>query len=1054
MSITELSIKRPTLVIVGFTILMLLGAFGYTQLNYELLPKITPPVITITTVYPGASPSEVENSVTKVLEDAVSGLDKVDALYAQSQEGASLLTVNFEQSADIDKALSDAQREISQVQSRLPDGIKAPIIDRFALDEFPVLRVAMTGTLPGTQFYQLLKDKVQPRLARLAGVGQVTLIGGEEREIRIALDAQKIRANNLSILQVTQAIKSANLDIPTGKVNDTDGEYIVRLAGKFASVDDLRTLVVAEARDGSRIHLAEIAEVHDGTKEIATYSRLNGVDAVTVQIFKQSDANQLEVSRLARAELVNLEQDFKAIGLKADIAQDGSTFTVDAANAVKQDLSVAILLVALVMLAFLHSVRNSLIVMVAIPASLISTIFAMFLLGYTLNLMTLLAMSLVIGILVDDSIVVLENIYHHMEKGEDRRQASVTGRSEIGFAALAITLVDVAVFVPLIMVTGIVGNIMRQFAAVVVVSTLLSLLVSFTLTPMLASRFAILQPLTAKSVMGRIGLFFEAMYDRFANHYSGILHWSLRHRKTVGIATLVMFFASVALVPLGFIGGEFITKSDRGEFSVTVELPLGTPVEETNRLTRDIEERLAAVPEVRKLLTNVGTSSEGWIGLTSPHAAEVNVTLAARSERERTTAEIAREIKAIVRSFPGVKVRVNEIGIFGTADQSPIQLVVNGTDYDEVRAGAEHLATVVRHVPGATDVRLSSEDGKPETRIDFDREKMAALGLSVAEVGQTLRVALDGDDDSKFRDGPNDFGIRIQLDSYDRSRTANLANLTFFNRSGQQIELQQFATIQQTSGPTKLLRRDRNYGITVLANSTGRPIGSIGQDVATALKSNPLPAGVGMAYEADLKMQQESNSSLGMAFLAGIVFTYLIMVALYNSWIYPFVVLFSIPVAMIGALLALALTMKSLSIFSMLGIIMLIGLVGKNAILLVDRANVNKASGMPTFAALMEAGKTRLRPIVMTTIAMILGMVPLALHSSAGAEWKSGLAAALIGGLTSSLLLTLVLVPVVYIKVDQWRESVPAFFGRLFGRRIAVRPIRVAVAAEHTSVSA
>jgi hydrophobic/amphiphilic exporter-1 (mainly G- bacteria), HAE1 family len=1043
MTITELSIKRPTLVIVFFTILMLLGAFAYTRLNYELLPKITPPVITITTVYPGASPSEVENSVTKVLEDAVAGLDQVDALYAQSQEGVSLLTVNFKQSADIDKALSDAQREISQVESRLPDGVKAPVIDRFALDEFPVLRVAMTSTLPGPQFYQFLKDRVQPRIARLAGVGQVSLVGGEEREIRIFLDAQKLRANNLSLLQVTQAVKSANLDIPTGKVNDTDGEFIVRLAGKFTRVDDLRELVVAEARDGSRVHLGEVAEVRDGTKEITTYSRLNGVDAVTVQIFKQSDANQLEVSRLAHAELARMQQDYHDIALKADVAQDGSTFTVDAADAVKQDLSVAVVLVALVMLIFLHSIRNSLIVMVAIPASLISTIFAMYLLGYTLNLMTLLAMSLVIGILVDDSIVVLENIYHHMEKGEPRRTAAVSGRNEIGFAALAITLVDVAVFVPLIMVTGVVGNIMRQFAAVVVVSTLLSLVVSFTLTPMLASRFALLQPLSPTSMLGRLGRMFESLYERFSNHYMGLLEWSLRHRKTVGVTIVAMFIAAVALVPLGFIGGEFITKSDRGEFSVSVELPLGTPVAETNRVTRDIEQKLVQVPEVRKLLTNVGTSSEGWIGLTSPHAAEINVTLVPRSERERPTAQVAREIKRIVREVPGVKVRVNEIGIFGTADQSPIQLVVNGTDYEQVRAGAEHLARIVRSVPGATDVRLSSEDGKPETRVDFDREQMAALGLSVAEVGQTLRVALDGDDESKFRDGANDYPIRIQLDSYDRSRTANLANLTYMNQSGEQIELQQFATISQSSGPTKLLRRDRNYGITVLANSTGRPIGSIGQDVATALAKDPLPVGVGMAYEADLKMQQESNSSLGMAFLAGVVFTYLIMVALYNSWIYPFVVLFSIPVAMIGALLALALTMKSLSIFSMLGIIMLIGLVGKNAILLVDRANANRETGMPTYQALLEAGKTRLRPILMTTIAMILGMVPLALHSSAGSEWKSGLAAALIGGLTSSLMLTLILVPVVYIKVDQWRERVPAFLWRVFGRKTTVRPVPV-----------
>ncbi len=1031
MTITELSIKRPILVIVLFVVLMLLGAFSYTQLSYELLPKITPPVITIVTTYPGASPNEVENSVTKIIEDAVSSLDQVETIYSNSQEGVSLVTINFDQSADIDRALSDAQREVQQVESQLPENAHSPVLDRFALDEFPVLRVAATSNLPPTEFYQFLKDHVQPRLAQLKGVGQVRLIGGEEREIRIQLDAQKLRANGLSVPQVAGAVKAANLDFPTGKVKDSDGEFIVRVAGKFASVDELASLVIAELPSGGKIRLSDVADVQDGSKENLTFSRLNGQDAVGIQIYKQSDANQVEVSSVVRKELDELVRDYAAQKLTVDIAQDGSTFTLDAADAVRTDLGIAILLVAIVMLLFLHSMRNSLIVMVAIPTSLISTVFVMYLLGYSLNLMTLLAMSLVIGILVDDSIVVLENIYHHMQKGKDRERAAVDGRNEIGFAALAITLVDVAVFVPLIMVTGIVGNILRQFSVVVVVSTLMSLLVSFTLTPMLASRFAKTAMLSSRSIFGRIALAFEAWYERLAENYQSVLDWSLRHRKTIGFGIVVAFFASIALVPLGFIGGEFITKSDRGEFTVTVEMPLGTPLEETSMITRQIEQSLVQIPEVKKLFTNVGVSGEGWIGLSSPHNSEINVTLVPRSERERSTADLAREIKSKVREVPGVKVRVNEIGIFGTADQSPIQLVISGTDYGQVQKGAEHLAEILRRTPGATDVRLSSEDGKPETRIELDREKMASLGLSVADVGQTLRIALDGDDDSKYRDGANEFGIRIQLDEFDRTKTEKLANLPVVNSRGEQIELQQFATIYQTTGPTKLMRKDRNYGITVLANSTGRPSGSIGADAFKELEKNPLPAGVTMSPEADLKMQQESNSDMGIAFLAAIVFTYLIMVALYNSWVYPFVVLFSIPVAIIGALLALALTMKSLSIFSMLGIIMLVGLVGKNAILLVDRANSARTEGMNTHDALLDAGKARLRPIVMTTVAMVLGMMPIALHASAGAEWKSGLAWALVGGLISSLVLTLVLVPVMYAKMDEWRVSVPAFFRRV-----------------------
>ncbi len=1032
MTLTELSIKRPSLIVVLFAALGVLGVFSFSQLKYELLPKITPPFITVATVYPGASPSEVETSVTKLLEDAVSGVDKIKTVSGTSAEGVSIVAIEFVMSANVNLALQDVQRKVNEVSSQLPEGARTPTVSKFAIDEMPVLRMGVTGTMPSREFYQLVKDKVQPLLAKIPGVGQITLIGGDEREIRVNIDPRRLRSYGLSLVQVTQAIKAANLDFPTGKVEEGNEQYIVRIAGKFTSVDDLRKSVIARSKQGGDITIADIAEVEDGRMEYSRLSRIDGVSSIGILVSKQSDANTVDVSALVRKEIPVIEHLYKSSGLTFDIAQDGSTFTLDAANAVKKDLTLAIILVAIVMLAFLHSIRNSIIVMIAIPASLISTFIAMYAFGLTLNLMTLLGLSLVVGILVDDSIVVLENIYHYLEKGDQPAQAALKGRNEIGFAALSITLVDVVVFLPLALVSGLVGNIMREFALTVVFSTMMSLFVSFTVTPLLASRFAKLEHLTRGSLLGKFGLWFEGVFERMTALYITILEWGLAHRgKVVGV-TIALFVASFALVPFGFIGSEFIAVADRGEFAVTLELPPGSTLENTNAVTQTAEEMISTIPEVRKMFVNVGASSDGFLSQSSNNIAELNIALVPKEERMKNTDDVAEEIKQLLSGIPGAKVRANPIGIFGMANQTPIQIVVSGTSYADARLASSAIADAIRKIPGTADVRLSSEEGKPETRVEIDRQKMASFGLTVAEVGQTLRVAFSGDDDSKFREGDHEYKIRIVLDEFNRSSTSDIGSVTFVNRTGQLVELKQFATIYQATGPTKLQRQDRNPSVTVFSQAVGRPSGSIGEDIQKAVAGLALPEGITIAYKGDLQNQSEGFDSLALALGAAILFMYMIMVALYDSYVYPFVVMFSVPVALIGALLALALTMKSLSIFSILGIIMLVGLVGKNAILLVDRANQTRAShGLTPHDALLEAGRARLRPIMMTTVAMVFGMLPIAMSTEAGAEWKSGLAWAIVGGLISSLLLTLVLVPVVYIWIDSLRERFPAFFVRV-----------------------
>ena len=1022
MTLTELSIKRPTLIVVLFTVLGILGLFSYQQLQYELLPKMTPPVVTVSIRYPGASPGEVETSLTKPVEEAVSAIEKISSITSTSTEGLSVVAIEFSNSANIEKALQDAQRKINEVRDRFPNEAKAPVISRFALDEVPVLRIGATSSLPDAEFYQMLKDDIKPLLASIGGVGQVYLVGGREREIRVNIDLARLQSYGLTVTDVFKEVGKANSDFPTGKIDDRDKQFVVRLAGKFTSLEELKNLVLRSSPSGT-VALRDVAEVEDGFKEITTLTRVNGRSAVGIMVMKQSDANTVDVSRLTRAALSKLAVLYSSSHLQFDIAQDASTFTLEAVTAVQHDLLLAVLLVALVMLLFLHSLRNSLIVLVSIPTSLVTTFIGMYLFGFSLNLMTLLSLSLVVGVLVDDSIVVLENIYRHLERGEEPRNAALAGRNEIGFTALSITMVDVVVFLPLSLVSGIVGNILREFSVVMVISTLVSLFVSFTLTPLLASRFSTVEKFTGKNVVEKFALAFERNFQRLRQSYIDLLKWSLKNPGKVFFSAVLLLFLSFLLPFFGFIGGEFISVSDRGEFAVKLELEPGTPLQETNRLTRSVERRLTSMAEVKKVMVNVGASSEGFFNQSADNISEINVRLTPKEERTRSTDTIMQAIRLNLQDIAGLKASINPIGIFGTANETPVAVIISGPLRSQVTRVAEALRDSLKTVSGTADIKLTSQIGSPEMRVIVDREKMATFGISIADVGAALRTAYAGDEAGKYRDGGDEYDIRVMLDKYYRQDTSMLSEITFRSSQGDMVRLGQFVTFEQDRGYTQLQRKDRNNAVWVKAQVVGRPVGSIGKEIerimANMKKNSLMPSTVSYAYESDLKRQGESNSTLLLSFLVAIIFVYLIMVALYDSWIWPMVVMFSIPLAIIGAFFALAMTGKSLSIFTILGMIMLIGLVGKNAILLVDFINKFRDEGMELSAAILEAAKERLRPILMTTLTLIFGLLPIALSQSSGSEWKSGLSVALVGGLFSSMFLTLLVIPVVYVWFDK-----------------------------------
>lgn len=1027
MTLTELSIKRPSFIIVIFTILIGGGLLSYNQLSYELLPDFSPPLLTIQTVYPGASPATVESQVSKPLEDELSSLEDIAEVTSFSLDNASLVMIEFNPSTDIEQALENAQRKINQIKSRLPEDADDPIISKIDPNAAPVLQVSAVATkISEKEFMKLMDDELLPQMKQVKGVGSITVLGGEKREIRVNIDKEKLRLYGLTLSQVNQMIAASNIEFPTGKVKGDAEQLTVRLAGKMQSVDALRELILTN-QGGSEVKLKDVADVFDGSADQLTVSRFNGNNGIGLRVMKQSDANAVEVSKLSQERFKALEEKYKDQGVKFTVATDTSKPTIQAVDAVLHDLEIAILMVAAVMLLFLHSLRNAIIVLIAIPASLISTFIAMYLLGYTLNLMTLLAMSLVIGILVDDSIVVLENIYRHLQMGKGKRKAALDGRTEIGFTALAITLVDVVVFSPVVFIDGIIADILKQFSIVVVISTLMSLFVCFTLTPWLASRFAKETHLDPKKNWFHIPLaWFERRITKFTEAYVSLVGWSLRNKKIAVPVIIIIFFSGMASMGLGIVGQEFVAEGDQGKFMLKLKYERSATFEENNTTTLKIEQLLLAQKDVIDMVfSNVGGPSAGMgaAAFGSETKSEITVQMKSNVQKRFPTEKYMEEIRAkIQQKFPGIEVKAINIGMV-ESEEAPIEMFLSSTNAELLMKEARRLKKYIQSVPGAKDPTISTDEVNPEVRVDLNREKMGQLNLPIASVGQQLQFALTGNDNAKFDDGGTEYKINVIMDKFDRKNLNDIRSMTFMSNDGRQVELKEFANVYVENGYGSLERKNRINNTTLRCYVNGTAPGNVADSINKYLKKEPLDENVRLYWGGEIKRQNESMGALGTAMLIGVILVYLIMVALYDNFIYPFVVIFSILVALPGAFLALNLASMNIGIFTMLGVLMLLGLVAKNAILIVDFTNHLKADGKSTYGALLEAVKERMRPILMTTIAMIVGMIPIATATGSGAEWKNGLAWVLIGGLTSSMFLTILVVPILYYTVDRIRDK-------------------------------
>lgn len=1035
MDLIKLSIKRPSVLIVMLSLLLLGGFYSYKLLNYELIPKFEVNVVTISTIYPGASPSEIESTVTKKIEDAVSALENIKKIQSYSYESLSVVVVQLTNDANVDNTLNEAQRKINAIRANLPTDAKEPSLSKFSLSDLPIVSIGVTSKLSSQELYDLVDKKIQPELSRVPGVAQVNIIGGRKREIRVNVDAKKLEGYGLSIGQVQQLIAASNMEIPAGKIKTRENSTSIRLLGKIQDVEQLRNLTLA-SQNGVEIRLSDVADVQDTEEEAEKIARIDQENTLLLQVLKQTDANAVSVSELVRKKMEQIEQTYKNEGVKMLLAEDTSEFTLHAANSVMFDLVLAIVLVAVVMFFFLHSLRNALIVMVSIPTSLIAAFIGMYFFGFTLNLMSLVALSLVVGILVDDAIVVLENIHRHMEMGKNKVRAAFDGSKEIVLTVMAITLVIVVVFVPISIGNSIVVNIVREFCMTVAIATMLSLLMSFTVVPWLYSRLGKLEHANPNSVLGKIAIGFESYLKRFTQFFSDLLVWVFANKWKTIILVFFLFIGSCSLIPTGFIGAEFMPNMDRGKFLVQFELNKDASLEQTNFITQKAENYLRNLkvkgtnkPLVESMITTVGQSTSG-MGNTQATAykSEIQLTLIDKKERSESTNVIAAKLKRELSQYlVDAKVKTVPVGMMG-AEQAPIALVVTSDNVEAAQQYAEKAAGLLKTIDGATEIKLTSEAGNPEINVELDRDKMTLLGLNVATVGTTMRTAFNGNDDSKFRTGDSEYDINILFQEGNRQSIDDIENMTFINAMGQQIKLSQFATINYASGPTQLERYDKSPSVTVQAQTVGRPTGTVVSEWKTKLETLQKPANVHFVFAGDQEMQDEGFGTIFVSLFAAILLVYMVMVVLYDSFSRPFVVLFSIPLSFIGALIALALANMSLNIFTLLGMIMLIGLVAKNAIMLVDFANHRKQEGEDTVTALIQANHARLRPILMTTIAMVAGMIPLAIANGAGAEVNKGLAIVIIGGLLSSLFLTLIVVPLVYLIFDN--------IGKRFGKGV------------------
>jgi hydrophobic/amphiphilic exporter-1 (mainly G- bacteria), HAE1 family len=1048
-SLTATSVRRPVATVMFFLIVILLGGIAFWQLPVDLMPEVTYPTLTLRTDYPNVGPQEVEDLITRPIEEAVAGIAGVEEITSSSGEGESMVRVAFTWGTDLDTAADEVRARIDRIRGALPEGAEPPQVFKFDLSSFPVLFLGVySDTLGEADLREFTEDRIERRLERVPGVAAVEIRGGLRRQIRVDLDRDRLLALGLSAGEVTRLLREENLNRPAGKVEEGNLDLYLRTVGEFETAAQVGATVVA-VRDGRPVYLRDVAAVEEGVEEVTSLVRINGEPGIRVAINKQSGANTVDVARAVHAEIERINLDHAEVRLIPII--DSSEYIQQAIDNVRNATIAGGLLAVIVLLFFLRSGRSTLVIATAIPVSVVATFALVHFAGYTLNIMTFGGLALGVGMLVDNAVVVLENIFRKREGGEGPEASSIGGTGEVALAITASTLTTMAVFLPIVFMEGVSSVMYRQLAAVVAFSLFASLVVALTLIPMLSKLLLARGEAHGESRFRPVNRFFgwsERTLGRLEGSYSRSLRATLPRRGQVMIFSLALLVLSLGLVP--FIGSELMPKTDEGEVRIDGEMAVGTKLAVLDRAFRQVEEVVArAVPEAEDTLASLGGG--GWRP-TGQHTGDLRISLVDQGLRQRSSEQIADDLRGELAGIPGIQLRVREgSGLFllriafGGGDDG-ITVEIFGEDLESGLRLAERVQRSLEGVPGLSDVRVSRDPGRPERVVEVDREKIARLGLTMGDVASVVETNLAGTRATVLRRDGHEYDVFVRLAEGDRGELADLEQITLVAPGDVTVPLASVARIAAARGPVIVERKDQERVIFVSGAVAGRDLGSVAADVRQALAGVEVPAGFALSLGGEVEEQAKAQRQLGIAMILALVLVYMVMAAQFENLLDPFVVMFSIPMALVGVLVTLWATGTTFNIQSTIGMVMLAGIVVNNAIVLVDYTNLlRRRDGLPLVEAVVESARRRLRPILMTTLTTVLGLVPLAIGLGEGAELQAPMARVVIGGLTASTFITLFLVPAVYTAVQGWQERRAAM------RADATRPADERAAADRAA---
>ena len=1035
MKIAETSIARPVFASMMILSLVVFGLASYSRMGVNLFPDVDFPIVTVTVPYEGADPETVETEVTDVIEEAVNTISGIKTLRSESTEGLGQIFIEFELEEDIDIVSQDVRDKVASIRGDLPLEIDPPIIEKFDPDSSPIIAVVLSGAVSIGELSRYSDDVIKPRIEGVSGVGNVRLVGDREREIRIWLRADDLRARNLTAEDVIDRLQEENLEPPGGRVETDQREIIVKTKGKIERVEDFEDLIVA-MRGRTPIRLSDVAWVEDGLEDYRSLARLNGRRAVSLLIRRQSGSNTLAVANAVKHRIEQVRQSLPE-DYRLTIAQDLSRYVQESFDEARKELLRGGILAVVVIVFFLRSFRGSFIAAVTIPTTVISTITFMALMGFTLNMMSMLALTISVGMIIDDTIVVLENSYRHMEEGKPRMEAAGVAIAEIGFAVIATSLAIGAVFVPVAFMTGLVGRFFFEFGLTVAFAVGVSTFIAVTLSPMLCSRL-----LNVQTQHGRVFSTLERLFRSLESAYRVILRFALNHRIIIVLGAATAFVGGLAITP--FLGKEFVPVQDEDQFNIQVETPIGSSIEATGEVLAEIERRVRSLPGVHEMFTTVGAGMEGRVNV-----ATILTRLARKADRDVSQQKIMQMARNRLAGLTHLKISVEEVPRVsgGGFRAAPVQYNVQGPDLEELVQVSEAVAERMAEIEGIVDINSTHNAGKPEARVTIDRDKAADLGVSVSDLGSAIRSLIGGQKISTFEEDGETYDVRVRLVEAQRKHAGDVLSVPVRTRSGKFVALRNLVEVEEGTGPVQIDRQNRTRQVTLMANlKDGKPLGEALDDIRQIESEIGLPDGVTSTFTGAGDLMAESFASIGFSMVLAMVLIYMVLAAQFESLVHPFTVMLSLPLSVAGALGLLFVAGKTLNIFSMIGMIMLMGLVTKNAILLVDYTNLLRRRGMARQEAQLRAGPVRLRPILMTAFSTVAGMIPVAMGLGSGAETRSPMGIAIIGGMLTSTVLTLIVVPVVYSLMDDLAGWLRKVFVRRPSR--AVSPVAAAMPAE------